>query len=174
MKKRLFPVLLLAGFATTPVSAPVSAQTPATFSDTYADFVETLRVRCIGFENGAFDAPTEAVSRTADFNGDGITDPIVEESRFSCSSSATMFSGGTGGSYVHLFVSQPDGGYSRFEFLTYAAMIVTPQSRPDRPVLLLPQHGANCDVTAEPCYAAFVWSETGRFVSTGGVVEASQ
>ncbi|PTQ71364.1 hypothetical protein [Celeribacter persicus] len=170
MKKRLFPAMLLAGLA----AAPLSAQTPATFSDTYSDFVETLRARCTGFENGAFDAPAEAISRTTDFNGDGITDPIVEEWRFSCSSSATMFNGGTGGSYVHLFVSQPDGGYSRFEFLAYATLIVTPQGRANRPVLLLPEHGANCDVTAEPCYAAYVWSETGRFVSPGGVVEASQ
>lgn len=167
---RLLPVLLTGLAAAT----PLRAQTPQVFADTYAAFVETLRTRCTGFENGDFEAPADAVSATTDFNGDGVTDPVVEEYRFACSSSATLFSGGTGGGYAHVFVSRPDGGYDRFEFLSHGVMIVMPQSRPDRPVLLLPVHGGQCEVTAGPCYMSYVWSEDGRFVSPSGAVTASE
>ncbi len=151
-----------------------SGRDPADFSDRYSAFVETLRARCMDFEEGDFDAPADAVSYKADFNGDGITDPIIEESRFACSSSATMFSGGTGGGNIHIFVSQPGGSYDQFEFLGDGLMIVSPQTRPDRPILLLSVHGSDCDVTAEPCYASYVWSQEGRFVSIYGSVAASE
>lgn len=167
---RLLPVLLI-GLA---VATPLRAQTPPVFADTYAAFVETLRTRCTEFENGTFDAPATAVSAAADFNGDGITDPIVQEDRFSCSSSATLFSGGTGGGYAHVFVSGPDGGYTRFEFLSYDVLIVTPQGAPGRPLLVLPVHGAQCDLVGAPCYVSYVWSEEGRFVSPSGAVTASE
>lgn len=168
--QRLLPVLLIGLFA----AAPLRAETPQIFADSYAGFVETLRTRCSDFENGDFDAPADAVSAAADFNGDGMTDPVVEEWRFACSSSATMFSGGTGGGFVHVFLSRPEGGYDRFEFLAHGVMIVTPQGRPERPVLLLPVHGSQCDVTAAPCYASYVWSEDGRFVSPGGAVAVAE
>lgn len=166
-----FLTILLIGLS---AAAPLRAQTPQVFSDTYAAFVETLRTRCTAFENGTFDAPADAVSTTADFNGDGITDPIVEEYSFSCSSSATLFSGGTGGGYVHVFVSGPDGSYARFEFLSYGVMIVMPQSNPDQPILVLPVHGAQCGLRGTPCYISYVWSEDGRFVSPSGAVAASE
>jgi hypothetical protein len=150
------------------------AQTPQMFADGYSTFVETLRAQCTEFEAGEFDAPTDAASYTTDFNGDGITDPIVEEYRFACSSSASMFSGGTGGSSVHVFASRSDGGYDQFTFLGHSVMVIIPQTRPDRPVLLMPVHSGQCDVTAEPGYAAYVWSKEGQFVSTSGPVATSQ
>lgn len=156
------------------VSMPLRAQTPQVFSDTYAAFVETLRARCTEFEDGTFDAPEDAVSATTDFNGDGITDPVVEEYSFSCSSSATLFSGGTGGGFAHVFVSRPDGSYARFEFLSYGIMIVMPQSKPEQPLLVLPVHGAQCGLRGEPCYVSYVWSEDGLFVSPSGAVAASE
>ncbi|MFT3689303.1 hypothetical protein [Paenirhodobacter sp.] len=156
--KPLFSLsLLLAGLA-----APLHAETPP-------EFIETLRARCAGVEGGVFTAPEEAVSSIADFNGDGITDPIIEEARFGCSTSATLFSGGSGGGGVQVFVSRP-GGYDRFEFLAQGTMVVAPPGPPDRPVLLLSVHSGQCDVVAESCQAAYIWSETGRFVSIGGAV----
>ena len=163
--------LLLIGLI---AATPLRAQTPQAFSGTYDAFVETLRARCAEFENGSFDAPTDAVSAPTDFNGDGITDPIVEEYRFSCSSSATLFTGGTGGSAIHVFMSQPDASYARFEFMAYGAMVVTPQGRPEQPILVLPVHGSQCSLRAAPCYASYVWSEEGFFVSPSGSVAASE
>ena len=110
------------------------------FSDTYAAFVETLRTHCTEFEKGTFEAPEDVVSATDEFNGDGIADPIVAENRFSCSSSAAMFVGGTGGGYTHVFMSNPDGGYKRFEFLSHDCMIVMPHTKPERPILVLSAH----------------------------------
>ena len=136
MSRRISAILLLA--LTT--AAPLRADPPQMFSDTYAAFVETLRTRCTEFDNGSFDAPEDVVSATADFNGDGIADPIVDENSFSCSSSATMFAGGTGGSYTHVFMSNPDGSYARFEFLSHGRMIVMPHTKPERPILVLSAH----------------------------------
>lgn len=153
---------------------PLAAQTPTGFAGIRSAFVETLRARCTAFEGGRFEAPEDAAGHVADFNGDGLTDPIIEEARFSCSTSATMFSGGSGGGAIHVFVSQPDGGYGRFAFLAHGFMVVTPPGEASRPILLLPVHAGQCDVVAEPCHAAYVWSGTGRFVSVAGAVAASE
>lgn len=169
-----FVILWAVFMATVATTSPLHAETPKAFVDTYTPFMEALRARCTGFENGEFFAPEDAVSYTTDFNGDGITDPIVDEARFACSSSATMFSGGTGGGFIHVFVSQPDGSYQRFEFLAHGAKAIVPQGYPKRPILLLSVHSGQCDVTAEPCYVAYVWSKTGKFVSSSGAISASK
>lgn len=155
-------------------TSPLQAETSEMFADRYSDYVETLRKQCIDFEAGEFHAPEIAATFATDFNGDGRTDPIVDESRFVCSSSASMFSGGTGGGAIHVFVSQPDSTYEQFEFLAHGNIVVTPQTRPNRPVLLLSVHSSRCDLIAAPCYASYVWSQDGRFVSTSGAVEASK
>ena len=152
--------------------SPVWAQDG--FESAYATLLDGLRASCAAIDNGAFDAPDGAVSRTTDFNGDGVTDPVVREYEMGCSTSATLFSGGTGGGALHVFVSRPEGGFDRFAFLALNAAVIMPQGQTDRPVLLLAVHPSQCDVVAEPCMAAYAWSDIGRFVSPAGVVEASR
>jgi len=65
------------------------------------DVLEEARENCARFEDGTFE-PRDAVQRV-DLTGDGMPETVVDESRFSCSSAASMYCG-TGGCMVRAIV----------------------------------------------------------------------
>lgn len=126
---------------------------------------------CASFENGQFEMSPDAVLKVVDVNADGITDPIVDAGAMSCSSSATLTSGGSGGRDISVFVSQPDGDFLRFAFLGEG---ILPLGLGTNTVLIVPKHGSNCDMEGNAvCYAAHVWNGNG-FVSGGDKVDVAQ
>ncbi len=148
----------------TPVVA--SAQdVPERFQPTLDAFLEANRSECAALENGVFEAADGGIQLVADFNGDGITDPLIDTRAFSCSSSATLFDGGTGGHYIDVFVSSGDTTYQRFEFLAQNSAVVSLSSTA---VLLLELHGTACQLSGpSPCFAVYSWAE-GKFNTSGG------
>jgi hypothetical protein len=87
MRHLAFAFLLLG--AATAVAGPVD------------DVLEEARKNCESFEGGIFEA-RDAV-QPVDLSGDGVPETVVDESRFSCSSAASMYCG-TGGCMVRAIV----------------------------------------------------------------------
>ena len=131
-----------------------------------------LAADCAEFEDGTLQVNQGGLQTVTDFNGDGITDPILDTGVYSCSSMAS-FNSGSGGRLIVVFVSSPQAehGYQRFEFLGEGNITT---SLGDRSIFLLAEHGTSCGGSGyEPCFGAYSWSE-GRFASAGGTVEASE
>ena len=102
----------------------------------------------------------------ADFNNDGITDPIIDTHGLHCSTSATLYGGGSGGWGYDVFISE-GAGYQHYSFLAHSSMVVLPYATP---VLLLTQHGSACDVSGV-CYQAYFWAD-GAFRTADRIAEA--
>jgi hypothetical protein len=152
----------------TPVVA--SAQDiPERFQPTLDAFLAANMFECAALENGVFEAADRCIQLVADFNKDGITDPVIDTRAFSCSSSATLFDGGTGGHYIYVFVSGDDTTYQRFEFLAQDSAVVSLSSTA---VLLLELHGTACQLSGpSACFAAYSWAE-GKFITAGEASES--
>ncbi|MXU64125.1 hypothetical protein [Oceanomicrobium pacificus] len=113
-----------------------------------ADILGEAEAACTSFENGTFDAG-DAVTMV-DLDGDGTEDTIVDESRFACSSAASLYCG-TGGCMVHALVGGTEG-----KWLAKGWKVV--EWGEDR-ILLFAIHGANCGGTnLRRCYEAVVWN----------------
>ena len=154
------------------VAATALAGTPALAQDQFdialQSYVDRLSADCAALGAGTFTDAPEAVRKTSDVNGDGVTDPIVDAGAMSCSSSATLTAGGSGGREISVFVSQDDGAFERFIFLGDGML---PLTLGRVTVLIVPKHGSSCGLTGTaPCYAAYSWAE-GGFVSGGGRVD---
>jgi hypothetical protein len=116
--------------------------------------LEEARKNCESFEDGIFE-PRDAV-QPVDLTGDGVPEIVVDESRFSCSSAASMYCG-TGGCMLRAIV-----GDQTFSWLAKGWEVVDWAG--DR-ILLLQIHGANCGGTnLRRCYEAVVWTDD-RFAS---------
>jgi hypothetical protein len=140
MRHLAFAFLLLG--AATAVASPVD------------DVLEEARKNCESFEDGIFE-PRDAV-QPVDLTGDGRPETVVDESRFSCSSAASMYCG-TGGCMVRAIV-----GDRTFSWLAKGWKVV--EWAGDR-VLLMQIHGANCGGTnLRRCNEAVVWADD-RFAS---------
>ncbi len=115
--------------------------------------------------------PPEAVRKAIDVNADGVTDPIVDTGAMRCSSSATLTSGGSGGRDISVFVSQPDGEFTRFAFLGEG---LVPMTLGSSTVLIIPKHGSTCNIEGNiVCFSAYVWTGNG-FASGGGNVSEAE
>lgn len=170
------PVFAFAAFLMSPTLVWSQDMPKVNGSGAFASVLEAyeagLASECAAFENGTLDASQDGVRMVADFNGDGITDPILDTSVYACSTMASFYSG-TGGRLIVVFVSseQASDGYERFEFLGEGNITT---SFGDSPIFLLAQHGANCDRAGfEPCFGAYSWSQD-HFASAGGQVRASE
>ncbi len=144
------------------LSSPAAAVNQ--FGNYYDKFIIKQKQSCKNIDDGELEISEGGVQYSTDFNGDGITDPIINENALTCSSSATLFSGGSGGGYITVFTSQKAGGFLKFEFqaLDYAVVALGP-----RPTLLLALHGIRCGLTgSQPCHIAYTFAG-GEFV-TGG------
>ena len=114
--------------------------------------VDAARQACSDLDAGEFAASEDAVTRV-DLDGDGIEDVLVDESRFSCSTSASLFPP-TGGSQLHAIVKDRHDVW-----MAHAWRLV---EWGDHTILLLAEHGSQCGgLGYEPCFEAVVWSDAG-------------
>jgi hypothetical protein len=118
------------------------------------EIVQKAKSECASFEDGKFNA-TEEVITLYDFTGDGRPEEIVDASHFSCSTSASMWSG-SGGTFLWVLV---DG--KAYEFLAHKWRVVDVDKQK---ILLLAVHSSECGDTTGPCYRALVWSDGFRTI----------
>lgn len=138
---RIFPFL----------AGPILAATAAfVAAESVDDIIEAARSDCQSLENGQFHQDPEAVV-SIDLNGDGMADTLVDTSRFSCSSSASLFAA-NGGSELHALVN---GKTFSWQALGWR---VVPWE--DDTILLLARHGSYCGGYGyQRCYEAIAFSE---------------
>ena len=131
-------VLLLAAMAPAPALAW-----------TAEDVIAEARDFCAGFEGGALSVDMAVAVRQVDLTGDGAPETIVDYSGLGCSTMASPW-GGTGGTTLSILIEG-----QRFDHLALAWEVIDF----DGPVLLLSQHGVNCNATgADRCVQALVWT----------------
>ena len=156
-----------AAFAALTVS---SAMAQDAFDAALGSYVDQFAKDCASLDSGTFDMPREAINKVIDVNGDGKTDPIVDAGTMSCSTSATLTAGGTGGRSISVFVSQPDGTYRRFELLGHGML---PIAVGHNTVLIVQKHASTCQLDGPaPCFAAYAWTGDG-FAAGGYAVTAT-
>jgi len=118
-------------------------------ADDAGTILAEARAFCESFENGTFSAD-DAVSQ-ADLDGDGDFDMLIDESRFHCSSAASMYCG-SGGCMLHAVI---DGRNWSFQAEGWRLI-----AWDDRPILLVARDGGWCGgVGAQLCFEAVVWSD---------------
>ena len=140
MKTFLFTSLLLGFSAVAPGAEPLT---------TSAAIIQKAKDECARFDGGEFHATSDAVT-SHDFTGDGQPVEVVDASRFSCSTAASMWSG-SGGTYLWVVVEGKAN-----EFLAHRWRVVDMDGQK---VLLLAVHSSECSDTIGPCYRALVWSD---------------
>jgi hypothetical protein len=102
---------------------------------------------CATFNGGEFHVAESAIT-WHDFTGDGQAEAVVDASRFSCSTAASLW-GGSGGTYVWVIV---DG--KSYEYLAHKWRVIDIDGQK---VLLLAVHHSECGEMIGPCYRALVW-----------------
>ncbi|TAG30999.1 MAG: hypothetical protein EAZ40_00930 [Rhodobacterales bacterium] len=96
---RLLPILALAGL---PLGLAANAQTPPDAPPALTALLDYHGTAC-GIQGGTLTTPAEAIS-TANLNGDGQTDYILDSSKLVCSTSPAMFCATDTGCELSLFV----------------------------------------------------------------------
>ncbi|MEO1676786.1 MAG: hypothetical protein AAFU80_01350 [Pseudomonadota bacterium] len=125
------------------IAIPVVAQEAAV-----AEILARAEAECASFENGEFDAG-DAVAEI-DLDGDGANDRLVDESRFSCSSAASLFCG-SGGCMLHAVVGEEVASFQAtgWRVIDWDGM----------PILLIGRDGGWCGgAGAQVCFEAVNWS----------------
>lgn len=139
---------------------------PAEFQPVFEQLEAEKKSFCTALE-GEMAVEDRPVSAVVDFNADGVVDPIVPEAVFSCSTSATLFKGGTGGATHHVFVSNAQGGYDRFDLLGHDYRIFVWN---DFPVILMGVHFSVCGLDrVSTCIVSYTY-EQGYFQAAGDLV----
>lgn len=99
--------------------------------------------------------PQEVIA-SVDFNGDGVIDPVLDQSKVGCDGSAAAWSG-TGGAPVRIFVSNVQGGWDEHTTGGFAGRVVV---MGHVPVWVQLVHGTACDgAGALPCAEALIWGD---------------
>ena len=107
------------------------------------------RSDCEALENGSFHSGEDAVA-SIDLNRDGVTETLIDESRFSCSSSASLFAA-NGGSMLHVLVGEQHYSWQALGWQTI--------SWGEDIILLLARHGTQCGGYGyQHCYEAVVFN----------------
>lgn len=137
---RILPALAAIAYAATALPA---------HSAGLADYVVAeARKVCEGFGNGKFDAG-DAVQQV-DLDADGALDTVIDESKFSCSSAASLYCG-SGGCMLHTVV-----GDKKNSFQAEGWRMIDWDGRP---ILLLARDGGWCGgAGAQLCFQAIYWS----------------
>lgn len=166
------PSLLLAQDA--PLSTSYEADVIADANDRFApvlrQFIAEQRAACSRLDDGELTVNLGSVQYAADFNGDGVIDPVIFGSMFDCSTSATLFHGFGAGQMIDVFVStnNPEDPYHQFSFMGLGSTIVWMDSKA---ILLMAHDGVACDgLGSEICFAAYSWLND-KFVAASGTVE---
>ena len=122
------------------------------------EIVEAARQACADLDGGEFAAEEDAVTRI-DLDGDGNLDTLVDEAKFACSTSATLFTP-TGGAQLHSIV-----GDGHDVWMAQAWRLV---DWGEHTVLLLAEHGSRCGGYGyQPCFEAIAWSDDGAMTVRG-------
>lgn len=125
---------------------------------TGTEIIEVARQSCTELEAGEFSASDDAVKHV-DLDGDGTKDILVDEGKFACSTSATLFSP-TGGAQLHAIV-----GDDHDVWMAQAWRLV---EWGEDTILLLARHGSQCGGYGyQHCYEAIVWSDEGAMTVRG-------
>ena len=123
---------------------------PASASETANRVFEAARKSCT-LEKGQFTAP-EISTTYVDLNADGKPDEIMDESKFTCSTSSSLYCG-TGGCMLHLIVDGKDYKHLAKEW-TVAELGAAK-------ILIIGIHWSECNYK-NPCLKAITWRD-GRF-----------
>jgi hypothetical protein len=135
----IVPALLLA--------LPVAA-------DPVTDILATAATDCAGFENGVLDATDAAVP--TDLDGLDPLDTLLDMSRVTCSSAASLYCG-SGGCSLHAVI-----GDESWEFQAEGWRMIEWDGRP---ILLIARDGGWCGgIGAQICFEAVSWSD-GRMMT---------
>jgi hypothetical protein len=119
---------------------------------TEQEILEAARQSCADMDDGEFAVSDDAVTRV-DLDGEGRADVLIDEGRFACSTSATLFSP-TGGAQLHSIV-----GDRHDVWMAQAWQLV---EWGEHTILLLAEHGSQCGgLGYQPCFEAIVWSDDG-------------
>ena len=133
---------------------------PAT-ADPVADVLQRAQDACAEFENGEFRLAEGAVTKL-DLTGDGAPETIVDESKYECSSAASLYCG-TGGCMLHV---EARGELSSWQATGWKAIEWGPTK-----ILLIGRDGGWCGgAGSEVCFEAVNWS-AGRFLTVGPAPE---
>jgi hypothetical protein len=136
MTRTLLSIALIAGL---PLPAVAS---------TAEEVIAEARMICASFENGVIEVAPETV-QSVDLTGDGEAETIIDWNGLACSTMASAW-GGSGGSTLTILIEG-----QRFDHMAYGWSVVDF----DGPVLLLAQHGTNCNATgADRCVQALLWT----------------
>jgi len=125
---------------------------PASASETVNRVIEAAKKSC-ALEKGQFSAP-ELSTVNVDLNADGKPDEIIDESKFTCSTSSSLYCG-TGGCMLHLIVDGKDYKHLAKEW-TIAQL-------GEAKILIIGIHWSECNYK-NPCLRASTWRD-GRFRS---------
>ncbi len=100
---------------------------------------------------------TEGAVKEVDLTGDGKADTVVDEALFQCSTSASLFNGGTGGSMVHFLAEGSETArlVKGWDTANWNGNLL----------ILLALHGGDCGgAGVDPCFEALTWGAN-SFVS---------
>ena len=160
--RRSFAACVLAGTLAAAAAAPATADTPdfEPWAGPGADAVnarlEALARACRTDMNRALVYDPQDVIVAADFNLDGVVDPVLDQANVYCGDSRALWSG-TGGSPVRIFVSDGEGGWSEHTTGGFAGRV---ELIGHVPVWLSLVHGTACDgYGALPCAQALIWGD---------------
>ena len=122
------------------------------------ELLDEAAATCSDFENGAFD-PGDAVTEitlTSQFGS--IDAELMDESKYACSSAASMYCG-TGGCMLNVVI---DGTVTSWQATGWRLLDWGPDT-----ILLIGRDGGWCGgAGAEVCYEALVWSN-GKVLTVG-------
>jgi hypothetical protein len=125
---------------------------PANASETANRVIEAAKKSC-ALQKGQFTAP-EISTTNVDLNADGKPDEIIDESKFACSTSSSLYCG-TGGCMLHLIVDGKD--YKRLAKEWVIAQLG------EAKIFIIGIHWSECSYKS-PCLRAITWRD-GRFRS---------
>lgn len=117
-------------------------------ADPVTDILATAAADCASFENGVLDATDAAIP--TDLDGLEPVDTVIDLSRVSCSSAASMYCGSGGCSLFAVI------GEASWEFQAEGWRMIDWDGRP---ILLIARDGGWCGgAGAQVCYEAVSWS----------------
>ncbi|WP_193185635.1 hypothetical protein [Nisaea sediminum] len=131
---------------------------PALAAGGVDEVIKSATAECAAIDGGILTVGTNAIQHL-DLTGDDIPDALIDGWELSCSSSHTLFCGGTGGCRIFLVVGHKvrEEMSKGWELIRFGNM----------QVLLLQVHGSACGGTnLRSCVKALVWSD-GAFRSIG-------
>ena len=115
---------------------------------TVEEVIDEARDLCASFDNGTVEVAPGAVHEV-ELTGEGGPEILLDWNGLSCSTMASAW-GGTGGSTLSILIEG-----QRFDHMAFGWTVVDF----DGPVLLLSQHGVNCNATGgDRCVQALLWT----------------